>query len=134
MPNFDSPLSTVWFAHYQKLETVFHWRSVCSMMFHSFHLWPSLSSESGDNVRSTTHTPNALAAYFLMRGRTQSVCGVKSMTCHSSSISCAVHSRPVLLTQNKDGSVSVFVKLRTAHRSDSRTLRWKENSPRNVIF
>lgn len=44
------------------------------------------------------------------------MCGVKSTTCHSSSISCAVHSRPVLLTQNKDGSVSLVVKLRTAHR------------------
>lgn len=90
--------------------------------------------ESWDNVSHTTHRPNVLTAYFLMRGKTQYVCGVKSMICQSSSISCAVHSHRVLLTQNKDGSVSLFVKLRTAHRSDSRTLRWKAKSQRIVIF
>ena len=69
---------------------------------------------------------------------------MKSTICHSSPISCAAHSHTVLLTQNKDGLVSLFVKeeirfrlrycqLQSAfsggmsHLWSLRLLGWKEN-------
>lgn len=72
--------------------------------------WSPLRCDSVDHISHTSHRPNVLTAYFLMRGRTQSVCGVKSTICLHSPVSCAVHSHPLLLTQNKDGLVSLFIK------------------------
>lgn len=115
---------------------VFPWYSIFSVVCPT-DFWSPLKCDSVDHISYTPHRPNALTAYFLMRGRTQSVCSVKSTICHSSPISCAVHSHTVLLTQNKDGLVSLMVKKRrTSSRSYSShdTVNCKVYTRRNVTF
>lgn len=119
-------LTTVW---------VFPWYLICSVRSLADFGSP-LKCDSVDHISHTPHRPNVRTAYFLMRERTQSVCSVKSTTCFTSPISCAVHSYTLLLTQNRDGLVSLFVDMRRAARSDSRILSTAEcsYSPRNVTF
>ncbi len=114
---------------------VFPWYLICSAGSLS-DFWSPLRSDSVDHISHAPHRPNVLTAFFLMRGRTQSECSVKSTICLSSPISCAVHSHTVLLTQNKDGMVSLFEKTRRAARSDSSwdTFKYKVYSHGNVTF
>lgn len=93
------------------------WITVCVFPWYSIRsvdsladFWSPLRCDSVDHISHTSHRPNVLTAYFLMRVRTQSVCSVKSTICLHSPVSCAVHSHPLLLTQNKDGLVSLFIK------------------------
>lgn len=90
---------------------MFPWYLICTVVSLA-DFWSPLRCDSVDHISHTPHRPNVLTAYFLMSGRTQSVCSVKSTICLRSPISCAAHSHTVLLTQNKDGLVSLFVKRR----------------------
>lgn len=96
-----------------------------------------LRCESVGHISHTPRRPNVRTAYFLMRGRTQSVCAVKSPICQSNPISCAAHSHPVLLTQNKRwyGFTRRKIKSREARSgSGEDTFNCKVCSPRNVTF